>query len=308
MSVHVLVALGDEAHRDPADHRVQRNTGVHQRERRPHTDAIDVDPLDSRTSDTTRIAYGNSSSLGSDGEHRLLRERAVADLATTRAAHRVGLTGRERREVVVVHVALRLVAQLVDADELLHARHRERRDGQRPASRHAGTAPVPCARESSPTSASSCTELLEPPSVDPLAVFEHHAAHDLLLQRTQRRLDLLARAPLELRRELLDDLGARSRRARCCARPCRRSPARRASGSSAIVFTRSMTSALVVARLDPRALAGSRPARPATLEIAELADDRLGGFQTVGDTSSVGCGRAVGDQLVACARSRRPRS
>jgi hypothetical protein len=30
----------------------------------PHTDAIDVEPFEESTSETTRIAYGNSSSLG----------------------------------------------------------------------------------------------------------------------------------------------------------------------------------------------------------------------------------------------------
>src|SRR5512138_1047048 len=33
----------------------------------PHTDAIDVDPLEARTSDTTRIVYGKVSSAGITG-------------------------------------------------------------------------------------------------------------------------------------------------------------------------------------------------------------------------------------------------
>ncbi len=33
----------------------------------PHTDAIDVDPFDESTSETTRIVYGQSSELGSTG-------------------------------------------------------------------------------------------------------------------------------------------------------------------------------------------------------------------------------------------------
>ena len=33
----------------------------------PHTDAIDVEPLDDSTSETTRIVYGQSSALGSTG-------------------------------------------------------------------------------------------------------------------------------------------------------------------------------------------------------------------------------------------------
>ena len=33
----------------------------------PHTDAMELEPLDSNTSDTKRNAYGNSSSLGITG-------------------------------------------------------------------------------------------------------------------------------------------------------------------------------------------------------------------------------------------------
>ncbi len=33
----------------------------------PHTDAIDVEPLEASTSDTVRMVYGNSSSDGTNG-------------------------------------------------------------------------------------------------------------------------------------------------------------------------------------------------------------------------------------------------
>ena len=33
----------------------------------PHTDAIDVEPFDASTSETTRIVYGHSSDVGSTG-------------------------------------------------------------------------------------------------------------------------------------------------------------------------------------------------------------------------------------------------
>src|SRR2546421_8089035 len=33
----------------------------------PHTDAIDVDPFDASTSETTRIVYGHSSAVGNTG-------------------------------------------------------------------------------------------------------------------------------------------------------------------------------------------------------------------------------------------------
>src|SRR5690606_22347574 len=56
-----------------------------------------------------------------------LGEEAVPDLAALRAADAAGLTGRVRREVVVVHVALlRDRGQRIDL--LLHLEHVERRD------------------------------------------------------------------------------------------------------------------------------------------------------------------------------------
>src|SRR6185503_11235225 len=65
------------------------------------TEPIEVDPLEPSASDTCRIAYGNSS--------------------------RDGLTGRVRREVVVVHVALGAVrAERVKL--LLQAQHVQRGD------------------------------------------------------------------------------------------------------------------------------------------------------------------------------------
>ena len=102
----------------------------------PQTDAIDVEPFDASTSETTRIVYGHSVDVGQHRHERPLGERTVADLAALRRADPAGLTGRERREVVVVHVAL----AVVDADRvehLLHARHAERGDAE-----HLGLAPL----------------------------------------------------------------------------------------------------------------------------------------------------------------------
>ena len=74
----------------------------------PQTEPIELEPLDSSTSDTMRIVYGNSSSAGMTGQQRTLGERTVADVAALRAAHEAGLARGERREVVVVDVALAL--------------------------------------------------------------------------------------------------------------------------------------------------------------------------------------------------------
>ena len=93
----------------------------------PHTEAIDEEPLDSRMSDTTRIVYGKSSCGRDHRQERPLGERAVADVAALGPAHEAGLPDRERREVVVVEVALgRLEPERVEA--LLLAARAERRD------------------------------------------------------------------------------------------------------------------------------------------------------------------------------------
>ena len=57
----VVVVLLDEAHRDPGHGRLDRDAGIHEGEREPHTEPIDEEPFDSSVSETSRIVYGNSS-------------------------------------------------------------------------------------------------------------------------------------------------------------------------------------------------------------------------------------------------------
>ena len=64
------------------------------------------------------MTYGKSSSLGQHRQQRALGERAVADVAAADAAQRPRLADAERREVVVVDVALGLV-QADRVDRLL---------------------------------------------------------------------------------------------------------------------------------------------------------------------------------------------
>ena len=127
-----VVALLDQAHRDARDRCLDRHAGVHQRRassRRPRPSTSE--PFDSRISETTRIVYGNSSRRpGSTGSERALGERAVADVTALRAAHEARLADRERREVVVVDVALRRVERQV-VDALLLLGRAERRERQR---------------------------------------------------------------------------------------------------------------------------------------------------------------------------------
>ena len=92
----------------------------------PQTVAIELEPLDSRMSETTRIVYGKLVGIGHDRLDAALGQRAVADLAPAGAADRPHSPTRERREVVVEHELLAvLVDQAVDA--LLVAAGAERR-------------------------------------------------------------------------------------------------------------------------------------------------------------------------------------
>ena len=119
----------------------------------PHTDAIEVEPFDDSTSETTRHRVGPLLLVGHDRRERPLGERAVADLAALGRADPAGLTGREGREVVVVHVAL-LGLERERVEDLLHARHAERGDVSTWVSPR-WNRPEPCAVLTRPTSADS---------------------------------------------------------------------------------------------------------------------------------------------------------
>ena len=120
----------------------------------PQTEAIDVEPFDDRTSETTRIVYGHSLLARENGDERPLGERPVTDLTPLRRSDPACLSGRERREVVVVHVALALVdADACRASAPCAAWRASPRSA--PGSRPAGTSPEPWAVEITPTSAES---------------------------------------------------------------------------------------------------------------------------------------------------------
>ncbi len=81
----------------------------------PHTEAIELEPFDSRISLTMRMVYGELVVRRDQALDRALGERAVADFAAAWATHRLGFTGAEGREVVVEHEALpRLTRERVD--------------------------------------------------------------------------------------------------------------------------------------------------------------------------------------------------
>ena len=66
----------------------------------------EVEPLDSKVSDTVRIAYGNSSSTGQYRNQGTLSQCAMTDLTASRSSGRLGLAYRVGREIIVMHIAL----------------------------------------------------------------------------------------------------------------------------------------------------------------------------------------------------------
>ena len=63
----------------------------------PQTEAIELEPLDSRMSETTRIVYGKLRRAGQDRSDRPLGQGAVADLAAARARGSAGPRRRRTR-------------------------------------------------------------------------------------------------------------------------------------------------------------------------------------------------------------------
>ena len=138
----------------PATGGLQGHTGVH------HGQARAADRAHRRGAVGRQHVGHDADRVGElllGGQHRHqgpLGEHAVADLAALRAAHEARLAGRERREVVVVHVAL-AVDDAERVEHLLHAGHAQRGDVQ-----HLGLAPLEQAgavhaRGARPTSADS---------------------------------------------------------------------------------------------------------------------------------------------------------
>jgi hypothetical protein len=66
MSVSTATSrLLDQTHGDTGHRRLHWHTGVHQSQAAPQTEAMELEPLDSVISDTTRMVYGNTSAAGS---------------------------------------------------------------------------------------------------------------------------------------------------------------------------------------------------------------------------------------------------
>ena len=96
---HPSVALGDKTAGNTGYRRLYRHaccpsgTSVE-----PHTEACDVEPFEERTSDTSRIAYGNSSTRREYGNQSTLCQRAVTDLTSAGASASLCFAYRVCRE------------------------------------------------------------------------------------------------------------------------------------------------------------------------------------------------------------------
>ena len=101
--------VADQAHGDARHRGLQRHAGVHQREGRAADRGHRGRAVAAQDLGDDPHHVGERLLVGHDVVHRPLGERAVADLATARGAQRPRLPHRERREVVVVHVALELL-------------------------------------------------------------------------------------------------------------------------------------------------------------------------------------------------------
>ena len=81
----------------------------------PQTLAIELEPFDSRISETTRMTYGKVVMSGITAADAATSQVAVADFAALRRAHHAGLADAERREVVMEHERLfALAGQRID--------------------------------------------------------------------------------------------------------------------------------------------------------------------------------------------------
>ena len=118
-------------------------------------------------------------------EHRLLGQGAVADLAPLRAAHEAHLAGGERREVVVVHVALG-VFERDRVEHLLHAQH-----AQGGHVEHLGLAPLEEAGAVGswhhPHLDGDRPDVADPAAVEADALSTTRSPHHLLGDRSGRR-------------------------------------------------------------------------------------------------------------------------
>ena len=164
----------------PGNRRLERHTGVHHRQGRPadarhRRRAVGAHDVGHQTQGVGELVL-----VRHHRQQGALGERTVADLATPRRAHTTGLTGAVGREVVVVHVALRVLG-IERVDHLGHAQHAQRGHVQ-----HLRVAPAEQCRPVCPWQDADLgrqgPDLGGATAVEPHALLDHASTHDLLLQ------------------------------------------------------------------------------------------------------------------------------
>ena len=185
---HGLALLLDQAHGNTGDRALNGHAAVHKGERgaagRSHRrGAVGLHDLGDDADSVGELVLV--------GEHRkqgALGQVAMADLAALGAAHAAGLAGAERREVVVVHIALAL-GGLDGIQTLALVEHAERQDGK-----HLGLAALEQAGAVNERQVvvlhHDGTDLIGGTAVDALTSLDDHGAHGLLLELLERHGDL----------------------------------------------------------------------------------------------------------------------
>ena len=207
----VLAVLVDEAHGDAGHRGLDRHTGVHHRKaggaHRTHG-ARAVGRKDLRHQ---AQGVGELLEARDDREQGPLCERTVADLTTLRTPHEACLTGREGREVVVVHEPL--AVDRVDAvDHLVHTTGTQGGEVQ-----HLGLAPLEEARTVRRGDDRHLRrhrpEVARATPVDADALGDDAGSHGLLGDRTDGTGDVaIGIVHLgELRKQLVEELGLECR-------------------------------------------------------------------------------------------------
>ena len=207
----VLTVLVDEAHGDAGHRSLDRHTGVHHREaggaHRTHG-ARAVGRKDLRHQ---AQGVGELLEARDDREQGPLCERTVADFTTLRTPHEACLTGREGREVVVVHEPL--AADRVDAvDHLVHATGTQGGEVQ-----HLGLTPLEQAgavrRRDDRHLRRHRPQVARATPVDADALGDYAGPHGLLGDRTDGTGDVAIGIVHvgELRKQLVEELGLECR-------------------------------------------------------------------------------------------------
>ncbi len=182
-----LAVLLDEAHGDAGDGALERHAGVHEGEGgaaggRHGAGAVGLHDLGDHADGVGEVVL-----VGDDGEQGALGQVAVADLAALGGAHAAGLAGAERREVVVVDVAL-AVHGLDGVEALPLVEHAEGADGE-----HLGLAAL---EEAGAVDQGQVVGLHHEradlgggAAVDALAGLDDHLAHGVLLEALELDVD-----------------------------------------------------------------------------------------------------------------------